>query len=72
MLTLLGWGVAATALLNVLAILALVVSYAWHDWLVPRLEHRRARQRAFERLLAHSSLHSSSLFDSSAGEWWEW
>ena len=54
MLKMLGWGVAGTALLNLLTIVALVVAYAWNDWLRTKLEHRRARQRAFERLLYHS------------------
>jgi len=65
MLKMLGWSVAGTALLNLLAIVALVISYAWNDWLRPKLERRRARQRAFERLLYHSHVdtlpvHSSS------------
>jgi hypothetical protein len=60
-LTMLAWGVAATALLNLLAIVALIVSYAWNDWLLPRLEHRRARQRAFEQLLAQSNLKRESM-----------
>jgi hypothetical protein len=71
MLTMLGWGVAATALLNLLAIVALVVAYAWNDWLRPRLDLRRARQRAFERLLYHS--HVDMLSEaSSCDEWPEW
>jgi len=61
MLTMLAWGVAATALLNLLAIVALIVSYAWNDWLLRRLEQRRTRQRAFEQLLAQSNLKKESM-----------
>jgi hypothetical protein len=55
MLTMLGWAIAATMLLNLLTIVALVVAYAWNEWLCPKLARHRARQRAFERLLAHST-----------------
>ena len=55
MLTIVGWIIAAIVLLNLSTIVALVVSYAWNDWLRPNLAHHRARQRAFERLLAHST-----------------
>ena len=70
MLTMLAWGVAATALLNLLAIVALIVSYAWNDWILPRLELRRARQRAFEQLLAQSNVKKESMVSepSYAGE----
>ena len=54
MLTMVGWTIAALGLLNLVTIVALVVAYAWNDWLRPRLAHQRARQRAFEQLLAHS------------------
>ena len=60
-LTMLAWGVAVAALLNLVAIMALIVSYAWHDWLLPRLEHRRTRQRTFEQLLAQSNLKKESM-----------
>ena len=56
MLTTLGMGVLCTVSLNLLVIAALVLSYAWHDWLLPRLATRRARQHAFERLIAQSTL----------------
>ena len=74
MLKLLGWGVAGTALLNLLAIVALVVAYAWNDWLRPRLAHRRARQSAFERLIAQSTLdiHAMISEPSNGAECWEW
>jgi hypothetical protein len=74
MLTLLGWGIAATALLNLLAIVALLAAYAWNDWLQPRLELRRTRQRAFDRLLTQSGLPASSMRPdpSGTGEGWEW
>jgi hypothetical protein len=50
MLTIMKWGVVGVALLNLTALGALGVAYAWNDWLRPKLERRRARQRAFERL----------------------
>jgi hypothetical protein len=72
MLTIVGWSVAGVALLNLVAIVALGVAYAWNDWLRPKLELRRARQRAFERLFTRSAFdggaampHSSSSSDSS-------
>jgi len=74
MLIMLGWGVGAIALLNLVALLSLGVSYAWNDGIRARLEVRRARQRAFERRLAHSTLDAESTMSepSSAGEGWEW
>jgi hypothetical protein len=74
MLTMLLWGVAGTALLNLLAIVALLVSYTWNDWLRPKLEHRRARQRAFERLFAQPPPQVQSMMSepSNAAECWEW
>ena len=56
MLTWLGWGVASVALLNVLTLVALLVAYAWHCGLKPRLQRRRARQHSFEWLLAQPSV----------------
>ena len=56
MLTWLGWGVANVALLNVFTLVALLVAYAWHCGLKPRLHRRRARQHSFEWLLAQPSV----------------
>jgi len=69
MLTVLGWAIVSTVLLNLLAILALVVAYAWNDWLRPRLARRRARQRAFERLLYHPHAISESTNARRGHEW---
>jgi hypothetical protein len=70
----LGWGAAIIGLFNLVAFVALVVAYAWHDGLKPKLGRRRARRHAFERLLAQSSFDnlSTSSESSNAGEWWEW
>ena len=54
LLTIVGWIIAGICLLNLSTIVALVVAYAWNDGLRPRFAHHRARQRAFEQLLAHS------------------
>lgn len=54
MLTWLGRSIASIVLLNLTAIGALAVAFAWHYRLKPKLEQRRARQRGFERLLARS------------------
>ena len=51
MLTWLTWGLRSIALLNVVAMVALYIAYGWHHRLKPMREHRRARTRAFERLL---------------------
>jgi len=67
MLNLLGWGIAGIALLNLVVIAALVVTYAWHDGLRPRLERRRSRQRAFERLLAQSPRKTEAMMSRSIG-----
>lgn len=56
MLTMFALGVVGILLLNLLAIVSLLLSYAWNDWLRPRLAHRRTRQSAFERLFARSTL----------------
>ena len=71
MLMMLGWCVAGTVLLNLLAIVALVVAYAWNDWLRPSLEHRRARQRAFERLIydSHVDTLPDSGYSAESPEW---
>ncbi|HEX7978077.1 MAG TPA: hypothetical protein VF461_05705 [Gemmatimonadaceae bacterium] len=70
----LGWGAAIIALLNLVAFVALIVAYAWHDGLKQKLRGRRARRQAFERLLAQSSFDNLSTISesSNAGEWWEW
>lgn len=67
-------GAAVIALLNLVAIVSLVLAYAWHHGLKPTLQHRRARRHAFDRLLAHSSLdnHPTISDPVTAGEWWEW
>jgi hypothetical protein len=74
MLNMFALGVVGIALLNVLAIVLLLLSYAWNDWLRPRLAHRRARQSAFERLITHSTLDVHAMISeaSSGGECWEW
>jgi hypothetical protein len=74
MMTLFGWGIAGIALLNLVVVVALGVAYAWHDGLRPRLERRRSRQRAFERLLAQSPRETEALMSRSIhpGEYREW
>lgn len=74
MLTMFALGVVGIALLNLLAIVLLLLSYAWNDWLRPRLVQRRARQSAFERLIAQSTLdiHAMISEPSNGGECWEW
>ena len=74
MLNWLRWGVASIALLNLTAMLSLVVAYVWHHGLKPKLEHRRGRQRRFERLLTQSGVDnlSTGTQSSKAGEWLEW
>jgi hypothetical protein len=54
MLTWLIRSIGAIALVNVAALVALGVAYAWHHGLKPMREHRRTRQRAFDRLLGQS------------------
>jgi len=49
-------GICSIALVNVVLLVALFMAYTWHDKLKPMREHRRARQRAFERLLRESTL----------------
>jgi len=56
MLNWLLWGGAIVGLLNLAAIVALIVAYAWHHGVKPWLRLRHARQRAFELLLAQTSL----------------
>jgi hypothetical protein len=74
MLTMFALVVVGIALLNLLAIVSLVLSYAWNDWLRPRLAHRRARQSAFERLITQSTLdiHAMISEPSNGAECWEW
>jgi uncharacterized membrane protein YbaN (DUF454 family) len=74
MLTMFALGVVGIVLLNLLAIVLLLLSYAWNDWLRPRLAHRRARQSAFERLIAQSTLdiHAMISEPSNGAECWEW
>jgi hypothetical protein len=74
MLTILGRGVAGIALLNLVALVSLGVAYAWHDGIRLQLQHRRARQRAFARLLAQSTIGTASTMSepNSAGDRWEW
>jgi hypothetical protein len=73
MLTMLGLGVAGTMVLNLLVIVSLLLSYAWNDWLRPKLANRRARQHAFEKLIAQSTLDIQSVMPepSNGGECWE-
>jgi len=56
MLTYILWAAAGIGLLNLAAIVALLLAYAWHHGVKPGFTYRRARQHAFEMLLAHSSL----------------
>ena len=56
MLNWLLWSVAIVGLLNLAAIVALIVAYAWHHGVKPWFTHRRARQHAFELLLSQTSL----------------
>jgi hypothetical protein len=44
--------IVALVLVNLVTLIALQFAYAWHHWLVPKRDRRRARQRSFERLLA--------------------
>jgi hypothetical protein len=54
MLTWIVRGAAAIAIVNLVALVALQVAYAWHHVLEPKRDRRRARQRSFERLLAET------------------
>jgi len=74
MLTMFALAVGGIVLLNLLAVVLLLLSYAWNDWLRPRLAYRQARQSAFERLIAHSTLdiHAMISEPSNGGECWEW
>jgi hypothetical protein len=74
MLTMFALVVVGIVLLNLSAIVLLSLSYAWNDWLRPRLAHRRARQSAFERLIAQSTLdiHAMISEPSNGAECWEW
>lgn len=54
MLTWLVRGVVAIAVVNLLTLVALHLAYAWHHWLRPRRDRRRASQRSFERLLVET------------------
>jgi hypothetical protein len=56
MLNWLLWGGAIVGLLNLAAIVALIVAYAWHHGVKPWFTLRHARQHAFELLLAQTSL----------------
>jgi len=59
-LTVFKWGIAGFALINLLAALAVGVAFGWHQWMKPKIERRRARQRTFERLLAQSPIDNTS------------
>lgn len=74
MLTMFALGVVGIVLLNLLAIVSLLLAYAWNDWLRPRLAHRRARQFAFERLITQSTIdvHAMISEPSNGAECWEW
>jgi hypothetical protein len=50
------WGVASIALLNLVTLASLVGAYVWHHRLKPTFTYRRARQHAFEQLIAHTSI----------------
>lgn len=54
MLTWLVRGIIAIALINLVTLVILRVAYAWRYSLEPRRNHRRARQRSFERILAET------------------
>ena len=54
MLTWLVRGVVAIAVVNLSTLVALHLAYAWHHWLRPRRDRRRASQRSFERLLVET------------------
>ena len=60
MLTLLRWGVASFALINLIAVLTIGLAFGWHQWMKPKVERRRARQRTFERLLTQSPIDNTS------------
>jgi hypothetical protein len=60
MLSVLRWGIAGIAMVNLVAGVALGVAFGWHDWLKPKFARRRARQRSFERLLARSPIDNTS------------
>jgi hypothetical protein len=69
----LRWGAASIALLNLVAMVSLVVAYAWHHGLKPRIAQRRTRQHRFERLLTQSRVDNLDRTESSnAGPRWEW
>jgi hypothetical protein len=59
-LTALRWGVTGFALINLIAALTLGAAFGWHQWMKPKFERRRARQRTFERLLAQSPIDNTS------------
>ena len=56
MLSYILWGAVAVGLLNLAAIVALLLAYAWHHGVKPKVSYRRARQHAFELLLARTSI----------------
>jgi hypothetical protein len=73
-LTWLRWGVTSIALLNLAAVVSLAGAYVWHRRLKPKLACRRARQHAFEHLIAHTSLdnHATVSVPSDADQSREW
>jgi hypothetical protein len=73
MLHWLRWSVASIAMLNLVGMASLAVAYGWHHRLKPRLDRRRRSQRAFERLIARSSLdnHPALTEPSEGVECWE-
>ena len=73
MLSWLRWGVTGIALINLVAVVSLAGAYVWHRRLTPKLARRRARQHAFEHLIAHTSLDNQAKVSvrSDAGQSWE-
>ena len=60
MLTLLRWSIAGFALINLIAVVTLGAAFGWHQWMKPKFDRRRARQRTFERLLTQSPIDNTS------------
>jgi uncharacterized membrane protein len=56
MLSYIVWAVATLLALNLAALVALILAYAWHHGVKPQVARRSARQNAFELLIANTSI----------------